>query len=71
MAKTHDYEFLDENGAHSILKSIIKYITDKIDELSKKLEPVVFDVDDDGNLIYSDGSLYTFTIDDDGYLNWR
>lgn len=71
MAKTHDYEFLDENGTHNIIKLITNYISNKIDELSKKLEPVVFDVDDDGNLTYSDGSLYTFTIDDDGYLNWR
>lgn len=41
------------------------------DEIIKKLELAEFDIDDNGNLIYTDTSAYEFTVDDNGFLNWE
>lgn len=41
------------------------------DEISKKLELAQFDIDDNGNLIYTDTSAYAFSVDDNGNLNWE
>lgn len=45
-----------------------KSIKDYIDQ---KIEMASFDVDENGNLIYTDNLAYIFTVDDDGYLNWE
>ena len=42
-----------------------------VEQINKKLGMVEFDIDDDGNLIYTDDSGYIFTVDDDGMLNWE
>lgn len=34
MAKTHDYEFIDENGIHNIIVMITEYVLNKINELN-------------------------------------
>ena len=39
-------------------------------EVNKKLELATFELDDDGNLIYTDTSSYDFSVDDDGMLNY-
>lgn len=39
-------------------------------EVNKKLELATFELDDDGNLIYTDTSSYDFLVDDDGMLNY-
>lgn len=44
---------------------------DAVNQINKKLGMAQFDVDDDGNLIYTDGSSYNFTVDDNGNLNWE
>lgn len=41
------------------------------DEIIKKLELADFDIDDNGNLIYTDTSAYAFSVDDNGLLNWE
>lgn len=41
-----------------------------IEEVNKKLELATFELDDDGNLIYTDTSSYDFTVDDEGMLNY-
>lgn len=41
-----------------------------IDEVNKKLELATFELDEDGNLIYTDTSSYEFLVDDDGMLNY-
>lgn len=41
------------------------------DEIIKKLELAEFDIDDNGNLIYTDTSAYKFEVDDEGLLNWE
>mgnify|MGYP000746656551 FL=1 len=40
-------------------------------EINKKLTMTEFDVNEDGELIYTDNSAYNFVVDDDGNLNWE
>lgn len=42
-----------------------------VEQINKKLEMAEFSIDDDGNLIYTDGSSYNFTVDENGDLNWE
>ena len=41
------------------------------DEINKKLTMTEFDVNEDGELIYTDNSAYNFAVDNDGNLNWE
>lgn len=41
------------------------------DKINKKLTMTEFDVNEDGELIYTDNSAYNFTVDNDGNLNWE
>lgn len=41
------------------------------DEISKKLTMTEFDVNEDGELIYTDNAAYNFVVDNDGNLNWE
>ena len=40
-------------------------------EINKKLTMAEFDVNEDGELIYTDNSAYNFVVDNDGNLNWE
>ena len=40
-------------------------------EINKKLTMTEFDVNEDGELIYTDYSAYNFVFDNDGNLNWE
>lgn len=40
-------------------------------EINKKLAMTEFDVNEDGELIYTDNSAYNFVVDNDGNLNWE
>lgn len=41
------------------------------DDINKKLTMTEFDVNEDGELIYTDNSAYNFVVDNDGNLNWE
>lgn len=41
------------------------------DNLDKKAQLATFDVNEDGELIYTDNATDIFTVDDDGNLNWE
>lgn len=41
------------------------------DEINKKLTMTEFDVNEDGELIYTDNAAYNFTVDNNGNLNWE
>lgn len=41
------------------------------DDINKKLAMTEFDVNEDGELIYTDNSTYNFVVDNDGNLNWE
>lgn len=41
------------------------------EEINRKLQLAEFDIDDNGNLIYTDTSAYAFRVDDNGLLNWE
>lgn len=40
-------------------------------DINKKLTMTEFDVNEDGELIYTDNSAYNFVVDNDGNLNWE
>lgn len=40
-------------------------------EINKKLTMAEFDLNDDGELIYTDNAAYNFVVDNDGNLNWE
>lgn len=40
-------------------------------EINKKLSMAEFDVNEDGELIYTDNAAYNFVVDNDGNLNWE
>ena len=40
-------------------------------EINKKLTMAEFDVNEDGELIYTGNSAYNFVVDNDGNLNWE
>lgn len=40
-------------------------------EINKKLTMTEFDVNEDGELIYTDSAAYNFVVDNDGNLNWE
>lgn len=40
-------------------------------KINKKLTMAEFDLNDDGELIYTDNAAYNFTVDNDGNLNWE
>ena len=40
-------------------------------EINKKLTMAEFDVNEDGELIYTDNSAYNFNVDNEGNLNWE
>lgn len=46
-------------------------VKDSMEQINKKLELTAFDVDENGNLIYTDNSSYNFWVSDDGNLNWE
>lgn len=41
------------------------------DDINKKLTMSEFDVNEDGELVYTDNSAYNFNVDNDGNLNWE
>lgn len=41
------------------------------DDINKKLTMTEFDVNEDGELIYTDNAAYNFVVDNDGNLNWE
>lgn len=41
------------------------------DDINKKLTMTEFDVNEDGELIYTDNAAYNFTVDNNGNLNWE
>lgn len=41
------------------------------EEINRKLQLAEFDIDENGNLIYTDTSAYAFSVDDNGNLNWE
>lgn len=72
-------KFADASNAFSVESKkqagISKEYADKAkeytDNLDKKAQLATFDVNEDGELIYTDNSRDIFTVDNDGNLNWE
>lgn len=57
-------------GSAEIAQGYADSANSALAEVNKKLELATFELDDDGNLIYTDTSSYDFSVDDDGMLNY-
>lgn len=57
-------------GSAEIAQGYADSANSALAEVNKKLELATFELDDDGNLIYTDTSSYEFLVDDDGMLNY-
>lgn len=72
-------KFADASNASSVESKkqagISKEYADKAEEytdnLDKKAQLATFDVNEDGELVYTDNSRDIFTVDNDGNLNWE
>ena len=58
-------------GYRDQTQELIANSGDVLDEIDKKLRLAQFSVDDDGNLVYTENSSYSFLVDDNGNLNWE
>lgn len=59
------------SGYRDAAEQFAQSAEDAMEQINKKLEIAEFSIDDDGNLVYTDTGSYTFTIDDNGDLNWE
>lgn len=62
---------LNAENSELMAKSYAESCENAKEYVDQKLLLATFDIDDDGNLIYTDNTAYLFTVDDDGYLNWE
>lgn len=58
------------SGSSEIAKGYADSANSALEEVNKKLELATFNLDDDGNLVYTDTSSYNFSVDNDGMLNY-
>ena len=57
-------------GSADLAKGFMESANEALETVNQKLELATFDLDDDGNLIYTDTSSYSFSVDNDGMLNY-
>lgn len=58
------------SNSAELAKGYMESANEVLETVNQKLELATFDLDDDGNLIYTDTSSYDFSVDDDGMLNY-
>lgn len=58
------------SGSVEIAKGYAESANSALEEINKKMELATFELDDDGNLVYTDTSFYNFSVDNDGMLNY-
>lgn len=61
----------EANTAKASAKSYAESAQSANEEVNRKLQLAEFDIDENGNLIYTDTSAYAFSVDDNGLLNWE
>lgn len=62
---------IEANTAKASAQSYAESAQSANEEINRKLQLAEFDIDDNGNLIYTDTSAYAFSVDDNGLLNWE
>ena len=65
---------VSENNAKGSAELAKKYSDsafDSLKEINKKLSFAEFDIDENGNLIYTEETAYLFSVNEDGYLTWE
>lgn len=58
-------------GSAELAKTYADSASDSLKEINKKLSFAEFDIDENGNLIYTDETAYLFAVDENGYLTWE
>lgn len=67
-AKTSENE---AKGSAELAKTYADSASDTLKEINKKLSFADFDIDENGNLIYTEETAYLFAVDENGYLTWE
>lgn len=62
---------IEANTAKQSAQSYAESAQSANEEINRKLQLAEFDIDENGNLIYTDTSAYAFSVDDNGLLNWE
>lgn len=57
-------------GNKDLAMQYAQQCSDTLEAMNQKLQLATFDLDENGNLIYTDDSAYAFSVTDDGNLNW-
>ena len=70
MAVSARTDATNANNSAELAKSYMENANETLETINQKLELATFNLDDDGNLIYTDTSAYEFLVDDDGMLNY-
>lgn len=61
----------EAKGSAELAKTYSDSAYDSLQEINKKLSFAEFDIDENGNLIYTDETAYVFAVDENGYLTWE
>ncbi len=70
-AESAESSATEANTAKQSAQSYAESAQSANEEINRKLQLAEFDIDEKGNLIYTDTSAYAFTVDDNGLLNWE
>lgn len=70
---THNAYYWASNArnSESTAESYKNSCEDAVEQINTMLTLAEFDVDANGNLIYTDNSAFAFSVDNNGYLNWE
>lgn len=58
-------------GSAQLAKTYSDSAYESLQEIKKKLSFAEFDIDENGNLIYTEDTAYLFSVDENGYLTWE
>lgn len=61
----------EAKGSAELAKTYADSASDSLKEINKKLSFAEFDIDENGNLIYTEETAYLFAVNEDGYLTWE
>ena len=70
-ADASNASYVESKKQADISKEYADKAKEYTDNLDKKAQLATFDVNEDGELIYTDNTADVFTVDNDGNLNWE
>lgn len=70
-AESANASALQAESQAKLAKQYTDSTNDMLEQVTQRLEFAQFDIDEKGNLIYTDNTSYIFTVDNNGMLNWE